>query len=149
MLKNGLGGLMGLLAWTAAVCAAVSAADAVAVQPKVRPGDTWVFEESSEKGVSGFSSRRMDITIQSQSEDEMEVGVKPNGSPLDYETHTVGLDWTNSHLFNGVSTVVGHPFAFPMQPASTGRSITSTPRARARRYPRNIPKTTRSWAGRI
>jgi hypothetical protein len=90
--------------------------------PDLKPGDSWVFDRSTERGTSGFSNQRFDLRIEHIGADTMIVGIKLEGSPTDYEDHFMGADWSQRRLFDGRQTVTGRPFAFPM---TIGKTWTS------------------------
>ena len=115
MMLKGCSGILGAVGmWAAA--SGVSAADVPVSRPELKTGDAWVFEESIEKGSSSYSSHRFDVAVQSLGEDAIELGVKADGSPMDYQIQSVGLDWSKTRMLDGISTVVARPFAFPLAP---------------------------------
>jgi hypothetical protein len=104
-----------LAAALAATPAGVHAADpAVVPPPQMRPGDSWVFDQTFERGTAGFSQNRQDLRVESVDSDAMVVGVKPEGSPTNYEDHVLGLDWSKRRNFDGKDVVTTRPFAFPL-----------------------------------
>jgi hypothetical protein len=106
----------GALPPTAAAPMAGPAGDPPVVPaPVFTPGDTWVLDRSTEKGVSGFSQRRLVLTIDRVDADMMLVGIKPDGAPVAFEDHRMGLDWSQRRLVNGAETVTTRPFNFPMK----------------------------------
>jgi hypothetical protein len=110
----------GALAPTAAAPIAGPAGDPPAIlAPVFNVGDTWVYDRSNERGTSGFTQRRVDLTIDRVDTDTMLVGYKPDGAPIAFEDHRTGLDWSQRHLVDGVETVLGRPFAFPMKVGDT------------------------------
>ena len=91
---------------------------AVAVEgapsPNVGVGDTWTYDRTAERGPQGFNDQRLDLRIERVGADTMVVGVKPMGSPRDFEDNIVGLDWSKRRLVDGRQTVTGRPLTFPM-----------------------------------
>jgi hypothetical protein len=87
--------------------------------PDLKPGDSWVFDRSTERGTSGFSNQRFNLKIEHVGADTMVVGIKLEGSPTDYEDHFLGSDWSQTRLIDGNRTTTGRPFVFPMEIGKT------------------------------
>jgi hypothetical protein len=90
--------------------------------PDLKPGDTWVFDRSTERGTSGFSDQHLDLRIEHVGVDTMVVGIKPDGSPNDFEDHVVGSDWSQRHIIDGKQTPTAQPLAFPLEVGKTWTS---------------------------
>lgn len=104
-------------------CAAPAVALAAEAQsvaaPDIKPGDTWVFDRSVERGTSGFSTQRLDFKVEHVGTDTMVVGIKTDGSPVDFEDHVMGADWSQRRLIDGQQTTTGRPMAFPLTVGKT------------------------------
>jgi hypothetical protein len=104
----------------AAMSGRAMAADPEAlVAPAVQPGDTWVFDETTQRGTQGFVERRIDLTVERVGSDTMVVGVKADGSPSNYQDHIAGLDWSLRRLVDDKEVTTGRPLAFPMSLGAT------------------------------
>jgi hypothetical protein len=82
--------------------------------PSFKAGDTWVFDQTEQRGPNGFDQRRFDLTIERTSGDTMLVGIKRDGAPGGYEDHVLGTDWSLRHLVDGREAPTARPFTFPM-----------------------------------
>jgi hypothetical protein len=82
--------------------------------PTFQQGDTWVFDRAHEQGSAGYKDERIDLKIESVNSDSMSVGYKPDGAPQDFQDHLMGLDWSQSRVFDEKSTITSRPFSFPM-----------------------------------
>lgn len=87
--------------------------------PSFQAGDTWVFDRAHEQGTASYKDERIDLKIESVNSDSMVVGFKPDGAPQDFQDHIMGLDWSQSHVFDEKPTIVGRPFTFPMSIGAT------------------------------
>jgi hypothetical protein len=87
--------------------------------PDLKPGDSWVFDRSTERGTSGFSDQHVNLKIEHVGVDTMVVGVKPDGSPNDFEDHVVGSDWSQRRIIDGKQTATAQPLAFPLEVGKT------------------------------
>jgi hypothetical protein len=90
--------------------------------PALKAGDAWVFDRATERGTSNFTSQRFDFRVEHIGEDTMVVGIKLDGSPVDFEDHAMGSDWSQRRTIDGKQTVTGRPFAFPL---TAGKAWTS------------------------
>lgn len=90
--------------------------------PDLKPGDSWVFDRSTERGTSGFSDQHLDLKVEHVGVDTMVVGIKLEGSPTDFEDHLMGADWSQRRLIDGKQTTTGRPFAFPLEIGKTWSS---------------------------
>jgi len=82
--------------------------------PVFKVGDSWVFDQTLEKGPAGFSQQRLDLKVERLNDSTMVVGIKRDGAPTAYEDHIVGADWSQRHVVDGADTVTTRPFTFPM-----------------------------------
>jgi len=90
--------------------------------PSLKPGDSWVFDRAIERGTSSYTSQRFDFRVEHVGADTMIVGIKLDGSPVDFEDHAMGSDWSQRRMIDGKQTVTGRPFSFPL---TVGKSWTS------------------------
>jgi hypothetical protein len=82
--------------------------------PSMRAGDNWVFDQTAEKGQTGFADDRINLAVERVDGDTMLVGMKRDGAPTGYVDSILGADWSRRLLLNGQETVTNRPFAFPM-----------------------------------
>jgi len=111
--------LLGAISGPAAAAAA-DRPEAVAA-PAFKAGDTWVIEETTEKGQTGFTTVRADVAVERVDGETMLVGMKRDGAPTGYQDQVRGSDWSRRLVVNGQETVTNRPFAFPL---SVGQSWT-------------------------
>ncbi len=90
--------------------------------PDLKPGDSWVFDRSTERGVSGFSDQHVDLKIEHVNVDTMVVGIKLEGAPTDFEDHVLGSDWSQRRIIDGKQTATAQPLAFPLEVGKTWTS---------------------------
>jgi hypothetical protein len=95
--------------------------------PSLKPGDTWVFDRSVERGTNGFNERHVVLKVQHVGADTMVVGLKLEGSPLDFQDHVTGVDWSQRRIVGGNQTVTGRPLSFPMAVGKTWTSDYTDP----------------------
>lgn len=108
-----------------------NAADPASVPaPKINADDSWIMEQTRDRGRNGFLRQRLDLKIERVSSDNMVVGVKPDGSPSDYVDHFADPDWSQKKIFNGKETRVARPFSFPLSIGKTWVSDYTDPRIR-------------------
>ena len=101
----------------AAACAPALAEDVKAVTaPSFKIGDLWVYDQTMEKGPTGFNQFRVDLAIERLNDTTMMVGIKRDGAPTAYEDHMVGQDWSQRRVVDGEETVTTRPLTFPMSP---------------------------------
>jgi hypothetical protein len=107
--------------------AALAPSPTTVAAPDLKPGDTWVFDRSTERGTSGFSDQHIDLKVEHVGVDTMVVGIKPDGSPNDFEDHVMGADWSQRRLVDGNQTTTGRPLAFPLEVGKTWTSDYTDP----------------------
>jgi len=108
-----------LLAFALAPFAA-PAGDASSVPaPALKAGDSWVFDQTLQKGQNGFGQARLDLTIERLDGDTILVGIKRDGAPTAFEDHRLGPDWSQRRIVDGQETVTTRPFNFPMAVGQT------------------------------
>jgi hypothetical protein len=105
-------GAFALLLGIAAPAAAAPAPSVPA--PVFKVGDSWVYDQTTAKGPSGFGQQRLDLVVDRLEGDTMLVGIKPDGAPTAFEDHEVGTDWSQHHVVDGQDTVTTRPLTFPM-----------------------------------
>ncbi len=90
------------------------------VAPTFGTGDSWVFDQTVEKGAAGFGETRLDMMVDRVGDDgTMVVGLKRDGAPTAYEDHQVGTDWSQRRVIDGEAQRTTRPFAFPMRVGKT------------------------------
>ena len=107
-----------LLGLTASSVAA-SAQDSTVPAPAFSTGDSWIFEQTIQKGPAGFQQTRLDMRIERLDGATMIVSVKPDGAPTAPTEQVVGQDWSKRHLEDGEQTTTTRPLSFPLR---TGKS---------------------------
>ena len=100
---------------TAGLLTVADAEPPVVTLPPIKAGDTWVFDQTEQRGPTGFGEQRIDLTVERTDGDTMLVGIKRDGAPTGYEDHVVGLDWSQRHLVNGQEVPTTRPLSFPMK----------------------------------
>lgn len=97
---------------------ALEASQAAVGLPDMRVGDSWIVDQTAEKGTN-FTQQRVELRLERLDSEAMVVGVRPAGSDKPYEDQMFGRDWSHSHVVGGVETVGERPLAFPMRVGST------------------------------
>jgi hypothetical protein len=100
----------------------ILAADPAVSAPDLKPGDTWIFDRSIERGTSGYLDQHFDLKIERVDADSMVVGIKVDGSPVDFQDHVVGLDWSQRRMVDGQQTATTRPLSFPLAIGKTWAS---------------------------
>ena len=100
---------------TAAVIATSNAEPPIVPGPAIKPGDTWIFDQTEQRGTNGFGEQRIALTVERTDATTMLVGIKRDGAPTAYEDHVVGLDWSQRHIVDGQETPTTRPLSFPMK----------------------------------
>lgn len=87
--------------------------------PTLKVGDSWVFEETSEAGPSGFSRRRTSQTIERLNSDSMVVAIKVVDAPTAAQNRVVGQDWGQRMVVDGEEKSTQRPLSFPLHVGET------------------------------
>ena len=116
-----------LLLLLLAPCSVFAADPASVPAPDLKPGDTWVYDRSVEEGTSEFSDKHIDLRVEHVGPETMVVGLKTDGSPVDFEDHVMGVDWSQRRLTNGEQTTTGRPLSFPLAVGKTWTSNYTDP----------------------
>ncbi len=95
------------------------AADGPVQGPVFSVGDSWVFEQTTEKGAAGFQQVRLNESVERLDASTMVVGVKPDGAPTSPVDQVMGQDWSKRRMVDGEQTVTARPFNFPLQVGKT------------------------------
>ena len=108
----------------ACLCALTLGAPALCGEPAVQApvfavGDSWVFDETTEKGQTGFAQTRLDEIVERLDAPTMVVGLKRDGAPTGYQDRLVGQDWSQRHMVDGDQATTVRPFNFPMHPGKS------------------------------
>jgi hypothetical protein len=97
-----------------APAAADAASPASVPAPVFKVGDSWVYDQTTEKGPTGFGQVRLDFVVERLEGDTMMVGVKTDGAPTAFQDHEVGTDWSQRRVVDNQNTVTTRPLTFPM-----------------------------------
>jgi hypothetical protein len=108
--------------------------------PTYVAGDTWVFNRTHENG-KAFSQERVMLRVERVGADDMLLGIKPDGSPADFEDHRVGLDWSESRVVDGKPMITERVFSFPLKVGETWQEDYVDPRRQGMQTFAHIQKT--------
>jgi hypothetical protein len=89
--------------------------------PPIKPGDSWIYRVTREKGTAGSSQRREEITVVRMTSSSIYATVKEPGSTQVPREVVSPADWSRARNVNGQETVVNKPLSFPL---SVGQSWT-------------------------
>jgi hypothetical protein len=103
------------LAGGLALLTIANAGPGVLTAPSFKVDDSWVFDETQQRGTTGFGRQQIDIAIERTDGNTMLVGLKRDGAPGAYEDHVVGTDWSQRRVVDGQEVPTTRPFAFPMK----------------------------------
>jgi len=84
--------------------------------PKVNAGDTWTYLVTTEKGSSGWSQTRSEVTVARVTDSGIYFTSKQSGSTQPAVEMISGADWARVRDVNGKQTVVNRPLNFPLRP---------------------------------
>ena len=90
-----------------------------AEQPRVKTGDTWVYQLTTEKAPNGWVQTRNEFTVERATSSAIYLSVKQLGSTQPANEIFMGLDWSLVRNVNGKETIVNRPFAFPLTVGKT------------------------------
>jgi hypothetical protein len=96
-------------------CALADAIDA----PSLKPGDTWVYQDTVEKGSNGFSRSTSELSVVRTTTSGIYYTSRPSGSAQPPHEIVSGPDWSRIRNINGTETTINKPLSFPLK---TGRS---------------------------
>ena len=113
------GRIMAGIAGAIALTGASIPTDPPVPAPQFKPGETWIFDQTTEGPQGRFGQRRLDLAIDRIGDETMDVGIKQDGAPTAYEDHVVGRDWSLRILADGKETTTARPFSFPMAPGQS------------------------------
>jgi len=88
-------------------------------RPEVRPGDSWVYRATSEKGPSGWNQVRNQVTVTRVTSSSIYFTIKQSDSTQPGREVYAQSDWARVRDVNGHETVVNRPLQFPL---SAGKS---------------------------
>lgn len=94
--------------------AAAQPTDGPVSRPDLKVGDTWVYDWTEQKGQNGFGERRMLVTLDRIDDDDMQVGLKQEGSPGGAQEQLYGRDWSILKNIDGREVSTGRPIVFPV-----------------------------------
>lgn len=87
--------------------------------PVIKPGDTWTYRTTVEKGAGGWTQTHDDFTVSRVTPSSVYYSVKQSGSTLPQKELIMGSDWSRRRDVNGTETVVSRPLSFPLQLGKT------------------------------
>jgi hypothetical protein len=87
--------------------------------PNVKPGDTWTYTSTSERGPSGWNQTHEQVTVLRATPSHIYFESKIMGSTQAPGEVIAGADWSRERSVNGTDTVVNRPFAFPLSQGKT------------------------------
>lgn len=90
-----------------------------AEQPKVKAGDTWVYQLTTEKAPNGWIQTRNELIVERTTSSAIYLNVKQLGSTQPSNEIFLGLDWSRVRNVNGKETLVNRPLAFPLTVGKT------------------------------
>ena len=129
------------LAVVAIPVAALAADPASISAPTFKVGDSWVLDETTQKGAEGFSRQRVQQVVDRVGSDDLLLGVKPDGSPRAFEDHKVGLDLSLKLMINDVETVTVRPLSFPLKVGDSWSADWTDPRQQGAQTSGHFHKT--------
>jgi hypothetical protein len=101
-------------------CTAATAAPSPSLNgPAVKPGDTWTYRITTEKGTSGWTQSRDETTVSRVTSSTIYYTVKPSGSTQPAREVFSGLDWSRARDINGKETIINQPLSFPLTVGKT------------------------------
>jgi hypothetical protein len=127
MLNTGLF-VFAAIASLAAPIASHAADPLFVAAPALKSGDLWIYDQTRERGTTGFSQQRIDLTVDRVDSETMVIGIKADGAPTSFQDHVAGLDWSQRRMVNGQQTTTGRPFTFPLTVGSTWSADYDEPR---------------------
>ena len=112
-----------------AFCGVARAADPTSVPaPSFKVGDSWLLEKTVQKGPTGFSRIRQEVSIDRLDSDSMVIGLKLEGASVAPEEHVAGLDWALKLNINGEQKTTAQPLSFPLEIGKTWTADWTDPR---------------------
>jgi hypothetical protein len=82
--------------------------------PTYKPGDTWLYQSTIEKGATGWNQSRSEITISRTTSTSIYYTSKPSGSTQPPQDKISGSDWSRLRNVNGKETLINKPLSFPL-----------------------------------
>lgn len=87
--------------------------------PSIKAGDSWTYRTTVEKGPSGWSQTRSEVTVSHVTSSSIYYSSKQSGSTQAATEVFAGADWSRSRDVNGKETVVNKPLSFPLTAGKT------------------------------
>jgi len=107
-----------LLALAFSLIASTSFADSID-PPTYKPGDTWIYQDTVEKGATGWNQSRSEIAISRTTGTSIYYTSKPSGSTQAPHDKISGSDWSRLRNVNGKETLINKPLSFPLSLGKT------------------------------
>ncbi|MGO9312057.1 MAG: hypothetical protein ACLQDI_04900 [Syntrophobacteraceae bacterium] len=83
--------------------------------PIVKPGDSWTYRDTIEKGQSGWVQKYTECTVIRAGVTGILLSMKEKGSTQAPKEQLLGKDWSRFRNINGKETVVNQPFLFQLK----------------------------------
>ena len=87
--------------------------------PFVKPGDSWTYRSTIEKGQNGWVQKSTECTVVRTNSTSILLSIKDKGSTQAPKEQLVGRDWCRFRNVNGKEEVVNRPFLFPLEPGKS------------------------------
>jgi hypothetical protein len=88
-------------------------------EPVIKPGDTWVYRTTIEKGKNGWTQERSEITVTRVTSSLIYYTLKLAGASQIASEQFRNLDWSRTQDINGKETLVNQPLSFPLSTDKT------------------------------
>jgi hypothetical protein len=108
-----------LAACLALILTSIAWSQQAADQPPLKPGDSWSYRSTTERGRAGWNQTHEDFTVTRVTGGTIFMSSKTSGSTQPPREFITGGDWSRVRDVNGKQTVVNRPFAFPLQQGKT------------------------------
>ena len=106
-MKNKLNILAFMFVSSAAIAELINA-------PAYKPGDSWLYQDTVEKGATGWNQTRTEISISRTTATSIYYTSKLSGSTQPPRDLLSGNDWSRIRNVNGKETLVNKPLSFPL-----------------------------------
>ncbi|MBN3806564.1 hypothetical protein GXB81_26455 [Paraburkholderia sp. Ac-20336] len=87
--------------------------------PDVKPGDSWTYVITVEKGAANWNQTHDQVTVLRTTSSHIYYEAHQAGSTQAPKELIAGMDWSRERSVNGTEMVVNRPLAFPLSPGKT------------------------------
>lgn len=87
--------------------------------PTYYPGDTWVYQDTTEKGATGWNQTKVEISLTRSTGSHIYYTTRTSGSTQPQRDLVAGAFWSRVRNVNGKETLVNKPLSFPLYPDKT------------------------------